>query len=252
MFEVFGFGKPMEHQADHGDAGRAVGHVGPAGAHDRRPPRRRARRDPRDLREGRHPAHARGGGGHDRSGHRRRGALRDHRRRRTDATRSSSSTSTAWRRTSRPSGRPRGATAPTASRSRATPTSRCELTVGKPETASDDGMVATTMRLVNAIPYVCDAPAGLTTLPRPPPHHPQVRLPLTQYRGCVARTCYDTVAATQPCRRRGGSGGAEGAGVGGGDGGLEGAVVEGVGDGRERRCRGRRSRPARWRAPGRR
>jgi hypothetical protein len=39
----------------------------------------------------------------------------------------------------------------------------CELTVGKPETASDDGMVATTMRLVNAIPYVCDAPAGLTT-----------------------------------------------------------------------------------------
>jgi 2,4-diaminopentanoate dehydrogenase len=39
----------------------------------------------------------------------------------------------------------------------------CELTVGKPETASDDGMVATTMRLVNAIPYVCDAPAGLAT-----------------------------------------------------------------------------------------
>jgi hypothetical protein len=39
----------------------------------------------------------------------------------------------------------------------------CELTVGKPETASDDGMVATTMRLVNAIPYVCDAPAGLAS-----------------------------------------------------------------------------------------
>jgi hypothetical protein len=39
----------------------------------------------------------------------------------------------------------------------------CELTVGKPETASDDGMVATTMRLVNAIPYVCDAPAGLVS-----------------------------------------------------------------------------------------
>jgi hypothetical protein len=37
----------------------------------------------------------------------------------------------------------------------------CELTVGQPETASDDGMVATTMRLVNAIPYVCNAPAGL-------------------------------------------------------------------------------------------
>ncbi len=50
----------------------------------------------------------------------------------------------------------------------------CELTVGKPETASDDGMVATTMRLVNAIPYVCDAPAGLTTsldLPLTTPKH---------------------------------------------------------------------------------
>ena len=39
----------------------------------------------------------------------------------------------------------------------------CELTVGQPATASDDGMVATTMRLVNAIPYVCDAPAGLAS-----------------------------------------------------------------------------------------
>ncbi len=39
----------------------------------------------------------------------------------------------------------------------------CELTVGQPDTASDDGMVATTMRLVNAIPYVCDAPAGLVS-----------------------------------------------------------------------------------------
>ena len=39
----------------------------------------------------------------------------------------------------------------------------CELAVGQPATASDDGMVATTMRLVNAIPYVCDAPAGLTS-----------------------------------------------------------------------------------------
>jgi hypothetical protein len=39
----------------------------------------------------------------------------------------------------------------------------CELTVGRPETASDDGMVATAMRIVNAIPYVCDAPAGLAT-----------------------------------------------------------------------------------------
>jgi hypothetical protein len=50
----------------------------------------------------------------------------------------------------------------------------CELTVGQPETASDDGMVATTMRLVNAIPYVCDAPAGLVSsldLPLTTPKH---------------------------------------------------------------------------------
>jgi hypothetical protein len=46
---------------------------------------------------------------------------------------------------------------------RGNPDLTCELTVGKPETASDEGMVATTMRLVNAIPYVCDAPAGLAT-----------------------------------------------------------------------------------------
>jgi hypothetical protein len=35
-------------------------------------------------------------------------------------------------------------------------------------------MVATTMRLVNAIPYVCDAPAGLATsldLPLTTPRH---------------------------------------------------------------------------------
>jgi hypothetical protein len=46
----------------------------------------------------------------------------------------------------------------------------CELAVGQPATASDDGMVATTMRLVNAIPYVCDAPPGLTS---------SLQLPLT-------------------------------------------------------------------------
>jgi 2,4-diaminopentanoate dehydrogenase len=46
---------------------------------------------------------------------------------------------------------------------RGNPDLTCELTVGQPATASDDGMVATTMRLVNAIPYVCDAPAGLVS-----------------------------------------------------------------------------------------
>jgi len=50
----------------------------------------------------------------------------------------------------------------------------CELTVGQPATASDDGMIATTMRLVNAIPFVCDAPAGLANsldLPLTTPRH---------------------------------------------------------------------------------
>jgi 2,4-diaminopentanoate dehydrogenase len=50
----------------------------------------------------------------------------------------------------------------------------CELTVGQPATASHDGMVATTMRVVNAIPYVCDAPAGLVSsldLPLTTPRH---------------------------------------------------------------------------------
>lgn len=54
-----------------------------------------------------------------------------------------------------------------------TPDMQCTLTLGQPETASDDGMLATAMRIVNAIPWVCDAPPGLTdslklplTLPR--------------------------------------------------------------------------------------
>ena len=43
------------------------------------------------------------------------------------------------------------------------PNLSCDLQVGKADTAGDEGMVATTMRIVNAIPYVCDAPAGLVT-----------------------------------------------------------------------------------------
>jgi 2,4-diaminopentanoate dehydrogenase len=51
----------------------------------------------------------------------------------------------------------------------------CEMTVGTIETASADGMLATAMRVVNAIPHVVDAPPGLVssldlplTLPRNP------------------------------------------------------------------------------------
>jgi hypothetical protein len=41
------------------------------------------------------------------------------------------------------------------------PDLQCELSVGQPEDFSDQGMVATTMRIVNAIPYVCAAPPGI-------------------------------------------------------------------------------------------
>jgi hypothetical protein len=54
-----------------------------------------------------------------------------------------------------------------------TPSMQCDFTVGTAETASDEGMIATAMRIVNAIPAVCDAPPGLVssldlplTLPR--------------------------------------------------------------------------------------
>ena len=43
------------------------------------------------------------------------------------------------------------------------PELRCELTLGTPETASAAGMVATTMRIVNAVPATCAAPPGLVS-----------------------------------------------------------------------------------------
>jgi 2,4-diaminopentanoate dehydrogenase len=55
------------------------------------------------------------------------------------------------------------------------PVITCEMVVGGEGTASADGMVATAMRIVNAVPFVVDAPAGLLssqdlplTLPRNP------------------------------------------------------------------------------------
>ena len=41
----------------------------------------------------------------------------------------------------------------------------CELVVGQPDDFSAQGMVATTMRIVNAIPAVCAAPPGILTAP---------------------------------------------------------------------------------------
>ena len=54
------------------------------------------------------------------------------------------------------------------------PAVTCELTIGTTESASADGMVATTMRVVNAIPYVVAAPPGIATsldLPLTAPRH---------------------------------------------------------------------------------
>jgi hypothetical protein len=54
------------------------------------------------------------------------------------------------------------------------PSLTCELQVGTPASFTHDGMVATTMRVVNAIPFVCAAEPGIVTsasLPLTLPRH---------------------------------------------------------------------------------
>jgi hypothetical protein len=54
------------------------------------------------------------------------------------------------------------------------PSFSCELQLGTPDTYSHEGLIATAMRVVNAIPYVCDAVCGIVTstdLPLTLPHH---------------------------------------------------------------------------------
>jgi hypothetical protein len=54
------------------------------------------------------------------------------------------------------------------------PSFTCELSLGTAEDFSRQGMIATAMRAVNAIPYVCDAPPGLLSsadLPALLPRH---------------------------------------------------------------------------------
>ncbi len=58
------------------------------------------------------------------------------------------------------------------------PDMQCDFTVGTPDTFSPEGMLATTMRIVNAIPAVCAAPAGLVS---------SLDLPLTLPRGAFDR-----------------------------------------------------------------
>jgi hypothetical protein len=54
------------------------------------------------------------------------------------------------------------------------PSLTCELQLGTPTDFSQQGMIATAMRVVNAIPYVCAAPPGIATsqdLPTTLPRH---------------------------------------------------------------------------------
>jgi hypothetical protein len=53
------------------------------------------------------------------------------------------------------------------------PSLACELTLGSPADFSAQGMLATAMRVVNAIPYVCEAPPGLVTSAELPPTLPR-------------------------------------------------------------------------------
>ena len=54
------------------------------------------------------------------------------------------------------------------------PSLSCDMVLGRPGSASEEGMVGTTMRIVNAVPYVCDAAPGLVSsmdLPLTLPRH---------------------------------------------------------------------------------
>jgi 2,4-diaminopentanoate dehydrogenase len=53
------------------------------------------------------------------------------------------------------------------------PSLTCELQLGRPADFSAQGMIATAMRVVNAIPYVCEAPPGLVTSAELPPTLPR-------------------------------------------------------------------------------
>lgn len=53
------------------------------------------------------------------------------------------------------------------------PSFACELTLGTPSSFTQQGMIATTMRIVNAIPYVCAAPPGLLSSMDLPPLLPR-------------------------------------------------------------------------------
>jgi len=62
------------------------------------------------------------------------------------------------------------------------PSLTCELTLGTAGDFSEQGMIATTMRVVNAIPYVCDAPPGLVSSADLPPLLPRHAFETAQVR----------------------------------------------------------------------
>jgi hypothetical protein len=49
----------------------------------------------------------------------------------------------------------------------------CELQLGGPQDFSAQGMLATAQRVVNAIPYVCEAPPGVVSSAELPPTLPR-------------------------------------------------------------------------------
>ena len=74
----------------------------------------------------------------------------------------------------------------------------CELTLGTAESASMDGMVATTMRVVNAVPYVVAAPPGIATaleLPITAPHQPSTDAQRANWSSMIpSQTCAASMA----------------------------------------------------------
>ena len=181
MMDGMGFGRPLDFEPCLSRPGYIPIVVAGTDPADRPRPRRRARRDPRPPRPRDHRPRHRGRVRHGPGRHRAAPSARSPSGSSTVARRSSSSTSSAWPATSRPTGRTPITTPPTSSASRAIPTSRCRLTLGEAEghDAGESAMTATAMRVVNAVPYVVDAAARAAQLARPPAHRAPPRLRLT-------------------------------------------------------------------------